>query len=114
QGLKFTTAFYWDRTEDSRQWSQRFYDRHGAMPSMDQAGAYSGTLTYLKAVKKAGTDRTDPVRKVLGNMTINDMFVQGGDILPNGLMLHDMFLVQVKSPENSDGPWDLLDVIAKI
>lgn len=114
QGLQFTTAFYWDRTEASRKWSKRFFEKHDAMPTMAQAGAYSATLTYLNAIKKAGTDASDPVREVLGNMTINDMFVQGGDILPNGLMMHDMYLVQVKSPEQSEGPWDLLNVTATI
>ncbi len=81
---------------------------------MVQAGAYSAALTYLKAIKKAGTDDTAPVRAVLGNMTINDMFVQGGHIEPNGLMVHDYYLVQVKSPEESTGPWDLLKLLATI
>lgn len=114
QGLQFTTAFYWDRTDASRKWSKRFFDKHGAMPSMDQAGVYSAVMTYLKAVKKAGTDKADAVRKVLGETTINDMFVQGGKILPNGLMLHDMFLAQVKTPAESNGPWDLVKVISTI
>src|SRR5699024_7103839 len=77
QGLKFTTAFYWDRTDAAREWSQRFFDLHGAMPTMVQAGVYSSTMAYLKAVKQAGTDASDGVRKALGEMTINDMFVQG-------------------------------------
>lgn len=114
QGLKFTTAFYWNRTKASRQWSQRFFERHGAMPTMVHAGVYSATLTYLKAVKKAGTDNSEAVREVLGDMTINDMFVQDGNILPNGLMAHDMYLVEVKSPEESEGPWDLLKVVSTV
>lgn len=114
QGLQFTTAFYWDRTDKAREWSQRFFEKHGAMPTMVQAGVYSATLSYLEAVKKVGTDDADAVREALGNMTINDMFVQGGDILPNGLMTHDMYLVKVKSPEQSEGPWDLLEVVATI
>lgn len=114
EGLQFTRGFNWGRTEQTRAWSKRFYERHGAMPTDIQAGTYSAVLTYLKAIKKAGTDNADAVREVLGNMTINDMFVQGGDILPNGLMVHDMYLVQVKSPEASKGPWDLLKVVATI
>jgi len=114
QGLQFTTAFYWDRTDASRKWSKRFFEKHGAMPSMDQAGVYSAVMTYLKAVKKAGTDQADAVRKVLGETTINDMFVEGGKILPNGLMLHDMFLAKVKTPAESKGPWDLVKVISTI
>lgn len=114
QGLKFTTAFYWNQSDASREWSKRFFDKHGAMPTMVQAGVYSATLSYLKAIKKAGTDASDAVRQALGNMTINDMFVSGGDILPNGLMSHDMFLAQVKAPEDSEGAWDLLNILAKI
>jgi branched-chain amino acid transport system substrate-binding protein len=114
KGLKFTTAFYWDRTDESREWSKRYFEKHGAMPTMAQAGTYSSVLTYLKAVEEAGTDDADSVREVLGNMTINDMFVENGKVLPNGLVKHDMYLVQVKSPEESDGPWDLMKVVATI
>lgn len=114
QGLQFTRGFNWGRTPETRAWSQRFFEQQGAMPTDIQAGTYSAVLTYLKAVKKAGTDDADAVRQALGQMTINDMFVQGGKILPNGLMVHDMYLVQVKSPEQSDGPWDLLEVVATI
>lgn len=114
KGLKFTTAFYWDRTDATRKWSKRFFEKHGAMPTMVHAGTYSAVTTYLKAIKKAGTDDSDAVRKAMGNMTINDMFTQGGHILPNGSMVHDMYLVQVKSPEESKGPWDLLKVLDTI
>src|SRR5699024_2993327 len=114
QGLLFTSAFYWDRTDASRKWSQRFFDKHGAMPTMVQAGVYSAVTNYLKAIKQAGTDNADAVRKALGNMTIDDMFVSGGKIEPNGLMKHDMFLMQVNTPEASEGPWDLLKVVARI
>ncbi|HLQ86234.1 MAG TPA: ABC transporter substrate-binding protein [Salinisphaeraceae bacterium] len=114
QGLQFTTAFYWDRTDEAREWSQRFFDEHGAMPTMVQAGVYSATLNYLKAVENAGTDDADAVRAALGELTISDMFVENGKILPNGLMLHDMYLVEVKTPEESEGDWDLLKVVTRI
>src|SRR5699024_3055063 len=76
QGLQFTTAFYWNRTDASRQWSKRFLQKTGKMPTMLQAGTYSAVTTYLKAVKAAGTDNADAVRAQLGEMTINDMFVE--------------------------------------
>ncbi|MGH8113003.1 MAG: ABC transporter substrate-binding protein [Rhodanobacteraceae bacterium] len=114
QGLEFTSAFYWDRTPASRKWSERFFKLHHAMPTMVQAGVYSSVLTYLKAVKKAGTDNSNEVRAELGKMTINDMFVHDGHIEPNGLMLHNMYLLQVKKPSQSKGPWDLLTVVATI
>lgn len=114
QGLKFTTAFYWDRTDATRRWSKRFLEQHDAMPTMIQAGVYSAVRSYLSAVKEAGTDDAAAVREVLGNMSINDMFVQGGDVLPNGLMVHDMYLAEVKSPDQSEGRWDMLKVVATI
>ncbi|HKJ94628.1 MAG TPA: ABC transporter substrate-binding protein [Gammaproteobacteria bacterium] len=114
QGLQFTSAFYWDRNEASRKWSKRFYDKHGAMPTMVQAGVYSAVTHYLEAVKEAGTDDADAVRAKLGDMTINDFFVSDGHIEPNGLMAHDMYLLKVKKPSESDGDWDLMSVVSTI
>jgi len=114
QGLQFTSAFYWDRTPQSRAWSERFYKLHGAMPTMVQAGVYSAVMDYLKAVQAVGTVDADKVRAQLGRQKINDFFVHNGTIEPNGLMLHDMYLLKVKTPAESKGPWDLLKVVATI
>lgn len=114
KGLQFTTAFYWDRNEASRKWSQRFFDEHGAMPTMVQAGVYSAVMHYLEAVKAAGTDDSKTVRAELGEMELNDFFVQNGKIEANGLMSHDMYLAKVKTPEESESDWDLLEIISTI
>lgn len=114
QGLEFTTAFYWNRNDESRQWSKRFMKKHHAMPTMLQAGVYSAITHYLQAVKATGTDNADAVRAQLGKMTLNDFFVKNGKIEKNGLMSHDMYLVKVKKPEASKSPWDLLDVVSTI
>jgi branched-chain amino acid transport system substrate-binding protein len=114
QGLQFTTAFVWNQNEETTAWSNRFNERHGAMPTMVQAGVYSAVTNYLKAVTETGTDDTEKVRAKLGEMTLNDMFVKGGKIAPNGSMLHDMYLVEVKKPSESKSEWDLLNVISKI
>ncbi|PHQ25084.1 ABC transporter permease [Marinobacter guineae] len=114
QGLQFTTAFVWNQNDETRAWSERFFERHGAMPTMVHAGVYSAVTNYLKAVKETGTDDSDTVRAKLGEMTLNDMFVKDGSILPNGTMLHDMYLVEVKKPEESESEWDLLRVVSKI
>jgi branched-chain amino acid transport system substrate-binding protein len=114
QGLEFTTAFYWDRNPETRAWSERFFKKTGFMPNQVQAGTYSGVMTYLKAVAAAGTDNADAVRSELGKMKINDFFVHDGTIEPNGLMLHDMYLVKVKQPSESHGPWDILNVVSTI
>jgi len=114
QGLQFTTAFVWNQNDETRAWSERFRERHGAMPTMVHAGVYSAVTHYLEAVKETGTDDSDTVRAKLGEMTLNDMFVKGGKIAPNGSMLHDMYLVEVKKPSESNSEWDLLNVISKI
>lgn len=114
QGLEFTTAFYWNRNEASRKWSERYKAKTGHMPTMVQAGMYSAVSNYLKAVKAAGTDNSDAVRAQLGKMTIHDFFAENGHIEPNGLMKHDMYLVKVKKPSDSKGPWDLLKVVSTI
>lgn len=114
QGLQFTTAFYWDRDEASRKWSQRFFDEHGAMPTMVQAGVYSAVMHYLEAIKATGTDDSKTVRAKLGEVELNDFFVQNGKIEANGLMSHDMYLAKVKTPDESESDWDLLDIVSTI
>ncbi|MES1924473.1 ABC transporter substrate-binding protein [Salinisphaera sp. T31B1] len=114
KGLEFTTAFYWDRNDESRKWSQRFFDKHGAMPTMVQAGVYSSVTHYLEAIRAAGSDEAAPVRKQLGEMQLNDFFVKNGKIEANGLMSHDMYLAQVKTPEESKSDWDLLNIVSTI
>jgi branched-chain amino acid transport system substrate-binding protein len=114
QGLQFTTAFVWNQNDETLAWSERFYERHNAMPTMVHAGVYSAVSNYLAAVKETGTDDSDTVRAKLGEMTLNDMFVKDGKIAPNGSMLHDMYLVEVKKPEESQSEWDLLRVVSKI
>jgi len=114
QGLQFTTAFVWNQNEETTAWSERFFERHGAMPTMVHAGVYSAVTNYLKAVEATGTDDSETVRAKLGEMTLNDMFVKDGSIMANGSMLHDMYLVEVKKPSESKSEWDLLRVVSKI
>ncbi len=114
QGLQFTTAFVWNRDDEALAWSNRFNERHGAMPTMVQAGVYSAVTHYLEAVKAVGSDNSDAVRKKLGEMELNDFFVKNGKIAANGSMLHDMYLVEVKKPEESESEWDLLRVVSTI
>ena len=109
QGLQFTTAYYWDRNDASREFGQRFYDKRGVMPNMDQVGTYSAVLSYLKAVEQVGSDDSDAVRAQLGEMEIDDVFGTGR-IRADGLFQHDMYLVEAKTPDASKGEWDLLTV----
>ncbi|CAM5789253.1 ABC transporter substrate-binding protein [Ottowia pentelensis] len=109
QGLQFTTAYYWDRTDASRDLGKRFYEKRKSMPNMDQAGTYSAVRTYLKAVQAVGTDNSDAVRAQLGKMEIDDGFSKGR-IRADGLFQHDMYLVEAKKPSESKSEWDLLKV----
>lgn len=114
QGLYLTTAFYWDRTDAGREWSKRYFERMNAMPSMGQAGVYSGVMHYLEAVRQSGTTDTATVRKKMGELKVNDMFAEGGYIREDGRMMHDLYLVQVKNPSESKYPWDYFNIVATI
>src|ERR1700676_1957179 len=112
QGLVLTEGFYWDRNDASRAFSERFLKRTGRMPNMIQAGTYSATLQYLKAVKAAGTKDSDAVAKKLKELPVDDMFAQGGKVLQNGRMVHDLYLFEVKKPSESKKPWDYYKQLA--
>ena len=111
QGLYLTDSWYWDLNPETRAFGKRFFEKFGREPTMDQAGAYSATLTYLKAVKAVGTTDSDKVMAELKRAKINDMFTKGGYIRADGVMIHDMYVMQVKSPQESKYPWDYYKVV---
>jgi branched-chain amino acid transport system substrate-binding protein len=106
QGMMLTTGFYWDRDETSRKFGKRYFERMKKMPTMVQAGQYSAALNYLRAVKEAGTDDGDAVMAQLKKMKISDDVIPNGRIRADGRLVHDMYLAQVKKPEESKYPWD--------
>ena len=115
QGLLLTEAFYWDRTPETRAWSQRFGKLHkGAMPTMAQAGVYSATLHYLKAVEAAKTDDGPKVIAQMKKMPSDDPVFGKGRVRQDGRHIHDMYLFEVKKPAESKGPWDYYKVRATI
>jgi branched-chain amino acid transport system substrate-binding protein len=114
QGLQFTTAFYWDYNAQTRAFAKKFHDATGKMPTMVQAGMYSATLHLLEAVKDSGSIESDPVMAKMRATPVNDFFATDGRIEANGLMAHDMYLAQAKTPEESKGEWDLLKIRAVI
>ncbi|RIY00853.1 ABC transporter substrate-binding protein [Aureimonas flava] len=114
QGLSLTEGFYWDRDDDSRAFSQRFFERTQRMPNMIQAGTYSAVMQYLKAIEKAGTDETEAVSKALHEMPVEDVFARGGKVGANGRMIYDMYLMEVKTPAESTKPWDYYKVLATV
>ncbi|WP_222908235.1 ABC transporter substrate-binding protein [Pseudomonas sp. DNDY-54] len=114
QGLMLTTGWYWDMNEEARAWAKRYEERVGSMPTMVQAGIYSAATHYLNAVKTTGSDDTETVRAQMAKTPVNDMFAKNGSIREDGRMVHDMYLVQVKTPAESKGEWDLYKVVSTI
>jgi branched-chain amino acid transport system substrate-binding protein len=114
QGLLLAEAFYWDLNDDSRAFSKRFMERVKRVPTSAQAGVYSSVTHYLKAVKAAGTTDSAAVIKVMKETPINDMFAKNGRIREDGRMVHDMYLFEVKKPQESKGRWDDYKLLATV
>ncbi|WP_108445012.1 ABC transporter substrate-binding protein [Halomonas denitrificans] len=114
QGLLLTTGWYWDMDEASREWAERYFERVGRMPTMVQAGVYSSTMHYLNAVEAAGTDEAQAVRAQMAATPVEDFFARNGRIREDGRMVHDMYLAEVKSPDESTGEWDLYEIKSTI
>lgn len=106
QGMYLTSAFYWDLDEETRAWARRFFEKRQRMPTMPQAGLYSGVLHYLKAIKAGGTKEAKAVVAKMREIPVQDMFARNGKLREDGLMEHDLYLFQVKSPAESKYPWD--------
>jgi branched-chain amino acid transport system substrate-binding protein len=114
QGITLMTSFTWDRTPATRAWSQRFFDRHHTMPSMDQAATWSAVRHYIKAVAAAGTTDTAAVVAKMRALPVSDFYVDNAHVRADGRLLHDMYLVRVKSPATSKSPWDLEEIIQTV
>ncbi|MGO4869864.1 MAG: ABC transporter substrate-binding protein [Roseiarcus sp.] len=111
QGLILTTGWYWDLNDNTRSFAKRFFAKTNREPTMPQAAVYSATLTYLNAVKAAGSTDPDKVMAELRKAKIDDIFTSNGVIRADGLMEHDMYIMQVKKPSESKGPWDFYNLV---
>ena len=114
QRLTFLIAFVWDRTDATRAFSKRFMARHKAPPTMPQAAVYSGTLHYLRAIASAGSAETGPVLDAMRASRVHDFYAEDGWLRADGRMMHDMYLVQVKTPAESTGPWDYHNILSTV
>jgi len=114
QGLLLTEGFYWDMNDETRAFGKRFYDRVGTMPSMIHAGVYSAVSHYLKAIDKTGSDDAQTVIAQMKAMPVHDVFAKNGRIRDDGRMVHDMYLMQAKTPAESKGEWDIYKVLATV
>lgn len=111
QGMYLTDSWYWNRDAETRAWSRKFFEKIKRMPSSLQAADYSVALNYLNAAKAAGTDDPDKVLAQMRKTKVNDVFAKNGYIRADGRMVHDMYLMQVKSPDKSTEPWDYYNVV---
>jgi len=114
QGLVLTQPFYWDQTDGTRAFSRRFMDRVGRMPTSVQAGDYGATMHWLRAVQAAGTVEVGPVMTKMREMPINDFMTRDGRLREDGRVLRPTYLFEVKSPAQSNGPWDFYTQRAEV
>jgi branched-chain amino acid transport system substrate-binding protein len=114
QGLYLTTGWYWDLNPETRAFGKRYFEKMKKEPTMNQAAYYSATMTYLNAVKAANTTDPDKVMQQLRKIKINDMFAKGGYIREDGVMVHDMYVMQVKTTAESKYPWDYYKLVKKM
>ena len=113
QGLLLTTSWDWNLDDKTRAFGKRFFEKTKRMPTDVQAADYSATMTYLKAVQAAKTIDADKVMAQLKKTPIDDFYAKGF-IRQDGRMVHDMYLMQVKTPAESKTPWDYLKVVQKL
>ena len=114
QGLVLTEMYYWDLNDRTRELGGRFFKRTGRMPNTVQAGVYSATLQYLKAVKAAGTKDAGEVAKKLKELPVDDAYASRGRVQANGRMVSDLYLFQVKKPSESNRDWDYYNLLATV
>ena len=114
QGLLMASPFYWDMNPEARAFTDRFTKEMGRPPSFIQAGTYGAVLHYLKAVKAAGTDEAKAVLAEMKKLPINDFMTKDGRVREDGRVIRDMYLMEVKTPEESKGEWDLAKIIATV
>ena len=114
KGMTFADGFYWDMNEETRAWSRRFFAARNAMPSMAQAGVYSAVLHYLRAVAAAGVSEASIVAGKMRTIPVRDFFAKEGHVRADGRMIHDMYLMQVKFPDESAAPWDYYKLVSTI
>ncbi|MGJ7528608.1 ABC transporter substrate-binding protein [Variovorax sp. GB1P17] len=113
EGLLLTTSWDWNLDDKTRAFGKRFFEKTKRMPTDIQAADYSATMTYLKAVQAAKTVDADKVMETIKATPIDDFYAKG-TVRADGRFVHDMYLMQVKSPAESKQPWDYYKVVQKL
>jgi branched-chain amino acid transport system substrate-binding protein len=114
QGLLLVNPFYWDLNDETRAWSKRFEAKIGHPADWDPAMSYSAVFHYLKAVNAAGSRDADKVAAKMRELPINDFTTKNGKVRIDGRVLRNLYLLQVKKPEESRSKWDIYNVVATV
>jgi branched-chain amino acid transport system substrate-binding protein len=114
QGGMYVTTWYPDLSPEAQAFMKKFIERRKTAPSTFHVGTYSAVLNYLKSVQATNSKDSKTVIAHMRTQNFKDAFTNGGTLRPDGRMVHDVFLVQVKTPAESKGEWDLLKVVATI
>ncbi|HVH78145.1 MAG TPA: ABC transporter substrate-binding protein [Stellaceae bacterium] len=114
QGLQLTESFYWDQDDQTRAWSKKYFDKMHKEPTMVHAGVYSAVTHYLESIKATGGIDASAIVKELKSKPINDFIIRNGGLQDDGMLVHDMYLYEVKKSSESKGEWDLYKLIATI
>lgn len=114
QGILLPEAFYWDLNDQTREFSKRFRERTGQYPNQFTGGIYSSVSHFLKAAEAAGTTEGDAVIAKMREIPINDMMTENGRLREDGRVLRNIYLFQVKSPEESSYDHDFYKLVATV
>jgi branched-chain amino acid transport system substrate-binding protein len=107
-------SFYWDESDATKAWTERFKKAFGKMPTDPQANVYSAVLHYLKAVKAAGTTENQTVLAKMKDTPVNDFFTSNARIRADGRLMRDVYYAEAKAPDEMKSPTDLLKLIKKV
>ena len=111
QGQTYGTSFYWNFDDRTRAFANRFYAKTKKMPTNQQAADYSAVMSYIKAVNSTNSRDPEKITAFLRQQKFDDPVVRNGTLRKGGRLVHDMYLVQVKSPAEKQGEWDFYKVI---
>ena len=114
QGMPLVLSYYWDASDQTKAWAERFKKAFGKMPSDPQANVYSAVLHYLKSVKAAGTTDTAAVVAKMREMPVEDLFTSGAHIREDGRLMRDVYYAEVKKPSAMSGSTDLITLVKKM
>jgi branched-chain amino acid transport system substrate-binding protein len=114
QGMMYVSPWRPGINDAAKAFFANFMERRKIAPTSFQVGTYSAVRSYLKAIEATNSDDPKTVIAKMRELPVNDAFTPNGRLRPDGRMVHDVYLVQIKSPAESKGEWDLLKLVATL